>query len=671
MDYFTVAQAANITSFLATALLLGLLIRQSLKQSWKRYLLIGISGQLLWSGSTVTSYYTLTAPQIHLFIEIVRLSAWIIALTLMLNRRMPVKRWPYSTHLIILIATALSLFGFTAVIYPDSSATVIRLAFIFLAAICLVLAEQVIRNLNAHRMLKLLGLCLAFLFTYDVLAFSLEFSAESSSSLFIQGRAALAFAVAVALGIGSIVFNDSDDGQYLFSVSRPAAFFSTAVIFLFILISSLFVGSFFVSTSGFLISYLFVLLLVIVTIVFSGLIVSRTFRQHFEVFINKHFYTLKYDYREEWLSAIRKISDLSADQPDYYEQILCILKDGLRSPSGMLWLRQGSELTQVTGDLHLEGAPDAVMINEPFVRKMVKASWIFVPHSRNRSLTENNDLLPDWIRTNPDVWLMSPLMIQMKLVGFVVLKRPRVKTEITFEDRDLMTNLSTQTASHLLLQQQEKVISDAKQLETYNRMSAFIMHDINNVIAQLGLIGKNAQRHRNNPAFIDDMIKTVHNATTRMQSLIQKFNPATEETRVRFQASELGRSLSQALEGTQPVLEVDVQEDFFIEADKNKLELALKNLIRNAQEATDVNGRIELQISRSESRGKISITDNGSGMTAQFINEELFRPFSSTKLNNGLGIGAYLTKSYLEQLGAILRVDSKIGQGTRFDILFP
>jgi len=671
MDYLTVTQAAFLSAFATTACLLGLLLFQSFQHKWKRFLLVGVIGQFIWALTLFISYNS-AQPNTSaiLGVEFLRLMLWLICLGLLLSKRTSILAWPLKAKILAIVTTAIAAYGGYSSYFLESSADSISLTLMLLATSSLVFTEQVVRNLNTHRMVKLIGLCLTFLFAFDVLMYGHNLISETIPTAMWQARAALAFMVAATLSVGTLIFNERGDSQYIFTVSRPAAFFSTAVLFSILLIGAVSLGSFYVKQQGFLGAYLFTLVMLGALLLLFTLVISKAFRQHFEVFISKHFFALKYDYRIEWLQAIKRLSDLRTIQENYYEDILNILCAAVRAESGSLWISNGSELKEITSNLELPNTPEAITINEPFIRTMLKESWIYVPQSRSTSLAENNRLLPNWIEANENIWLIAPLIIQMKLVGFVILTRPRIDSEITFEDRDLMTNISTQVASHILLHQQEKVISDAKQLETYNRLSAFIMHDINNVIAQLALIGKNAERHRKNPAFVDDMIKTVHNATSRMQGLVQKFNPASKEQRSSFAASELLADLYSECEGHLPKPELSVEHDFQVGADKQRLTLALKNLVRNAQEATSDDGSVKITARLENGTGHIIIEDDGLGMSQSFINEELFRPFATTKIENGVGIGAYLTKSYIEHLGAILSVQSKKGTGTRFEITF-
>lgn len=215
----------------------------------------------------------------------------------------------------------------------------------------------------------------------------------------------------------------------------------------------------------------------------------------------------------------------------------------VKSNAGALWINTGPSLSFKASTMRRESLPRELSLGEPFVRTMVKHAWIFVPHTDNPSLAMYNDTLPDWVQEDSRIWIMAPLLNQMKMTGFVVLEQPIAAPNITFEDLDLLTNVCTQIASHIQLHEQEKLISEGQQMETYHRLSAFIMHDVNNVVAQLDLLHRNAERHKANPAFIDDMIKTVASSVRRMQGLMSKFNPTGKEDRRQLQVQELLREL--------------------------------------------------------------------------------------------------------------------------------
>ncbi len=67
----------------------------------------------------------------------------------------------------------------------------------------------------------------------------------------------------------------------------------------------------------------------------------------------------------------------------------------------------------------------------------------------------------------------------------------------------------------------------------------------------------------------------------------------------------------------------------------------------------------------------VKIIDTGEGMSAEFIETRLFKPFDTTKGNAGMGIGAYDAKNYIEEMDGIITVESEIDQGTVFTLSIP
>ncbi|MEJ2044638.1 MAG: hypothetical protein P8X89_15325 [Reinekea sp.] len=217
MDYLSVAQSANIAVFVTASFLLGLLVFQSVRVSWKRLLLPGLLGQFLWSGGQFASYRIDLNPIVLLNLEVIRLALWLLSLFLLLAKRTPVITWPAKSKIIALIGTATAVAGGAYVNASGSAAGPIRLFLMFMAIFALVFTEQVVRNLNTHRMIKLLGLCLSLLFVYDTFMYGQSAITLAISATLTQGRTALAFLVATSLTVGALIFNEKSDNQYIFS----------------------------------------------------------------------------------------------------------------------------------------------------------------------------------------------------------------------------------------------------------------------------------------------------------------------------------------------------------------------------------------------------------------------------------------------------------------------
>ncbi|MEX2320672.1 MAG: XrtA/PEP-CTERM system histidine kinase PrsK, partial [Saccharospirillum sp.] len=446
----------------------------------------------------------------------------------------------------------------------------------------------------------LLAICLSLSLVADVLVYAQQLFSGSISTLAWQMRTASAWLLAVVLLIGTLLFRDYQNHRPQLQLSRPVFFYSASVLFTLGFVALAAIGGSYVKLlGGFWTGYLYTLFSLIVLFLAAALFVSKELRQRFEVMASKHFFNQKYDYRQEWLTLIRRLSDLDPSHRHYHQQLLSVICAAVKSNAGALWINSGPSLSFKASTMNRESLPREVSLGDPFLRVMVKHVWIFVPHTDNPSLAMYNDNLPDWVREDTRIWIMAPLINQMKMTGFVILEQPIAAPNITFEDLDLLTNVCTQIASHIRLHEQEKLISEGQQMETYHRLSAFIMHDVNNVVAQLDLLHRNAERHKANPAFIDDMIKTVAGSVRRMQGLMSKFNPAGIEDRRQLQVLELLRELVTECSDRDPKPELLTQDDFSIDADRQKFMLAIKNLIRNAQDATQPGGRITLSTGMS------------------------------------------------------------------------
>ena len=77
-------------------------------------------------------------------------------------------------------------------------------------------------------------------------------------------------------------------------------------------------------------------------------------------------------------------------------------------------------------------------------------------------------------------------------------------------------------AVHLAQYEADRRLAESRQFEAYHRLTAFVMHDLKNLAAQLALIVSNAEKHKRNPEFVDDAISTIANSTERMQRLIEQ-----------------------------------------------------------------------------------------------------------------------------------------------------
>jgi putative PEP-CTERM system histidine kinase len=199
-----------------------------------------------------------------------------------------------------------------------------------------------------------------------------------------------------------------------------------------------------------------------------------------------------------------------------------------------------------------------------------------------------------------------------------------------------------------------------------------MMHDLKNSVAQLQLLVANAQRHKHKPEFIDDAIETIDNTVDRMTRLIDQLRQSTAGHVVQVvRFDDLVRNAVDRCGLRSPVPQFDAKADaIFVRADPQRLAAVVEHVIRNAQDAAPA-GEVIVRLEETAGSIRLTVTDNGKGMDAEFIRERLFRPFDSTKGSKGMGIGAYQTREYVQMLGGHVEVQSSPGRGTHFSITLP
>lgn len=404
--------------------------------------------------------------------------------------------------------------------------------------------------------------------------------------------------------------------------------------------------------------------------VFSG-----RMRARLRIFLAKKFQNYKYDYREEWLRVIRLLSTKQAKQ-ELRTNAIRVLADIVESTEAGLWVKNDAGQYQAVAAWNLENLEACSEYDASSMPRFLRQwQWVIDLNEYVEAPDLYKDLeLPDWINDKKEFWLIVPLMLQTELYGFVILGRARVPISIGWEERDLLLTTGRQITSFFALMDMDEALAETRQFEAFNRLSAYVVHDLKNLVAQLSLIVSNADKHKGNPAFMEDALDTVENAVEKMNKMLAQLRKGHTEysdnvRKENFSLDDLLREVvnNRGNDNPKPVL-VLVREGINVQADRERVGAVLEHMIQNAQEATPDNGKVELRLEGSEQEAVIEITDTGCGMDQQFIQERLFRPFDTTKGNAGMGIGVYESREVIYSHGGSLTVESQPGQGTTFRI---
>ncbi|MDQ6618490.1 MAG: PEP-CTERM system histidine kinase PrsK, partial [Pseudomonadota bacterium] len=395
-------------------------------------------------------------------------------------------------------------------------------------------------------------------------------------------------------------------------------------------------------------------------------------RAKLRVTVSKHFFPYRYDYREEWLRFTQALS-LRDQHINTGQQVIRGLANLVESPAGALWLRDADESKFVPSAAWNMQPGEAEAFDGSLARFLRSTGWVVNLEEFRSSPHRYGALrLPDWLSASPNAWLVVPLAIGNELTGFVVLTTARTVIDVDWEVNDLLKTAGRQAASFLGHIEASEALLEARKFEAFNRLSAFVVHDLKNIVAQLSLMLSNAERHHANPEFRRDMLMTVGHSVDRMKQLMMQLREGTTPLDVahRVDLAEVAERVRHAKLGQRPPVEVEIDERVATRAHADRLERVLGHLAQNAIEASDGSGRVWIKVGRQGPDALVEVGDTGHGMTSEFLRERLFKPFQTTK-QSGMGIGAYESHQYVRELGGRVQVDSTPNVGTRVHLLLP
>jgi putative PEP-CTERM system histidine kinase len=322
-----------------------------------------------------------------------------------------------------------------------------------------------------------------------------------------------------------------------------------------------------------------------------------------------------------------------------------------------------------------------VKINDEFTQQLLHLSdfcnskgWIIdIDEYQNSPQLYPQLLLDITLYQQQNVRILVPLFIGKAFYGFFVLSDLASVNKLNWEDRDLIFAVSKQLGNYISLHEANEQLAQAKQFDAFHRMSAFLVHDLKNVQAQLSLVSSNAAKHRNNPDFIDDVFETVDSATSRLGHVLSQLR-----NKQLVQSSTSVTNINQLIEQVvtqrnlnSPQVSFEAASDCHMAIDYDTFYAVINHLLQNAQEATSVNGSVKISLYQQDQLICLKIADNGSGMSADFIAKRLYKPFDTTKGNAGMGIGVFEAKQFVEGIAGTIKVESIEGKGTTFTLSLP
>ncbi len=670
--------------------LLGILLtdRRQDKPS-RKHLLLATFVSILWAVSAVFQSGKVEFLLVYQVLEVLRNLFWQQFLLLVLGRAVTADTEPpvirYSKIFVYSISVLMVLLIFDRHLFQilpviSKNIDLLLVGYLAQAVTVLVLLEQMLRNTRQGMMwaVKFFSLGLGGIYAYDFYLYSEAMLFQHVDILLWQSRGLINALMVPVIGIAISRHPEWSSGIF---ISRHVVFHTTTLLGGGIYLLVIGLGGYYVRSYGggwgVVAQTLFMFGAIIIL---ALLLFSESLRAKLRVLINKHFFHYKYDYRDEWLRFIYVLSSFDETIPLPTRTIQAIAQI-IESPAGMLWMKRDNNIYIPVARWNMPAVYNSEKPDTDFIKFMEQQDWIINldEFEWNPGVYRSRGFfsLPEWLRGMQNAWLVMPLILQGKMLGFVVLAHARNRRHnFNWEDIDLLKIACRQAASYLAQHEAAQALSEARRFDNFNRLSTYMVHDLKNMIAQLSLIVSNAAKHKNNPLFVDDVICTIENSVSKMNRLLSNLKDDVRGSEDKEDIELCGlirREVdNRKRAGNTPNIELQCIDDNIIaNANHDRLASVISHIIQNAQDATPVSGNISIKLHKDVNHAIIEIEDTGYGMDDDFIRTRLFRPFETTKGKSGMGIGVFEAREFLQRLGGDIEVESEVGRGTLFRLHLP
>jgi putative PEP-CTERM system histidine kinase len=414
----------------------------------------------------------------------------------------------------------------------------------------------------------------------------------------------------------------------------------------------------------------------IVLLAFAGLTVallSNRFREKIRSLVSRHFKRPQYDFRQLWTRVTHSMSN-AFGEPAMCAAAAKLISETFSVLSVSIWLldenrlafgastsRSASEASAVLQDPQQNFA-SIRLLKRPF--DLEKAKGAHVEALKQISLNQ--------FRTGGNR-ICVPLCAGSRFLGIAILADRVGGAPYTIEEFDLLKCIGDQVAVGLLNLRLSDEITRGKELEAFQAMSAFFVHDLKNAASTLSLTLKNLPLHFDDPVFRQDVLRGIGETADRINQLISRL-AALRRLELNLAEVDLNSLVDDAVKGLNGTANVKVVRDLRLQPkvrlDPDQFGSVINNLLLNARDAVGSDGEVRIQTARDDEWAVVSVADNGCGMTPEFVRSALFRPFQTTK-KKGLGIGMFQSKMIVEAHHGRILVKSEPTVGTTFRIMLP
>jgi putative PEP-CTERM system histidine kinase len=397
---------------------------------------------------------------------------------------------------------------------------------------------------------------------------------------------------------------------------------------------------------------------------------SGQMRRKAKVYISKHFYAHKYDYRSEWLKFTERLSSCRTIADVQYV-VVSTFKETFGLEGVSLYLLDRDERKYVLAYRYaMADDVSELKASRDLISYLKDRGRVFNPLDGEYEPTAEESF---FVRQSGARFIV-PLICNGEVEGLMVFGKQLVREDFIYEDFDLMKNIAKQAALSIVNISLYEELAEAREMSAVARISSFVIHDLKNLASSLSVLLDNAEDYIGVPEFQNDMLETIRNTSKQMKDLIQKLRAIPEKQVLKKEVVDLDAlvggtvsSLERAGSGVELLYKGASSVSM---ADAEEIRNVVLNLLLNAIDAANGNGLIKVETGCNGDKVYIRVEDRGCGMSQEFMRDNMFRPFRTTK-KKGLGIGLYQCKQIVEAHGGRIGVSSKVGEGAVFTVQLP
>jgi putative PEP-CTERM system histidine kinase len=370
------------------------------------------------------------------------------------------------------------------------------------------------------------------------------------------------------------------------------------------------------------------------------LMLSDRLRIRLKSFISKQLHGGRHDYREIWLGFTQRTNNIMEVRP-LCETVAGMISELFDALAVSIWLFDDLDHSAKCkgSTIHsplIDSCQSMTSEQAKAIEAQLKASDAVVDLNFPNSFVERNFAQKHAALFEQNrLRYLVPMTVDQELLGYFAIGDRIGHHPLTLEDKNILVTIGQQVAASLKKIQMARLLHQGQELEAFQTMSAFFVHDLKNLAARLSLLFQNFPGNFDDPEFRKDAIRVMRKSVHKIDGICSRLSILREKLEVKFEKSDLNQVVEVAMAGIGPSLngQLDIRPGALPEVmlDPEQIKKVITNLVLNAQDAVGRNGGICVSSSRRNGWIELCVSDDGCGMSRAFMEQSLFKPFKTTK----------------------------------------